>query len=96
MTEIGNRLGQAAIHLGVGKCWLLQKEMDKVMKCFENLHLKTLYNNMKHSINSYIRLKIPNLLLFYLIIPFYLFFSQALDSFQRAYELADGIGNKVC
>lgn len=43
MTETGNRLGQAAIHLGVGKCWLLQKELDKVMKCFENLHFKSHY-----------------------------------------------------
>lgn len=30
MTEIGNRLGQAHVHLGVAKCWLLQKEFDKV------------------------------------------------------------------
>lgn len=30
MTEIGNRLGQAHVYLGVAKCWLLQKEFDKV------------------------------------------------------------------
>ena len=30
MTEIGNRLGQAQIYLGVAKCWLLQKDLDKV------------------------------------------------------------------
>lgn len=30
MTEIGNRLGQAHVYLGVAKCWLLQKEYDKV------------------------------------------------------------------
>lgn len=30
MTEIGNRLGQAHVCLGVAKCWLLQKEFDKV------------------------------------------------------------------
>lgn len=66
---------------------------DEVLRksAFKNI----IYNNKRHSINSYIRFKIPNLLLFYLIIPFYLF-SQALDSFQRSYELADGIGNKVC
>lgn len=30
MTEIGNRLGQVHVHLGVAKCWLLQKDFDKV------------------------------------------------------------------
>lgn len=30
MTEIGNRLGQTQVYLGVAKCWLLQKEYDKV------------------------------------------------------------------
>ncbi|KAG7262668.1 hypothetical protein CRUP_012547 [Coryphaenoides rupestris] len=35
MTEIGNRLGQAHIYLGVAKCWLLQKEFDKAQ---ESLH----------------------------------------------------------
>ncbi|KAM6925760.1 43 kDa receptor-associated protein of the synapse [Anarrhichthys ocellatus] len=49
MTEIGNRLGQSHVYLGVAKCWLLQKELDK-----------------------------------------------ALDSLQRAQELADGMGNKLC
>ncbi|TNN86981.1 receptor-associated protein of the synapse [Liparis tanakae] len=49
MTEIGNRLGQSHVYLGVAKCWLLQKEFDK-----------------------------------------------ALDSLQRAQELADGMGNKLC
>ncbi|XP_038136332.1 43 kDa receptor-associated protein of the synapse [Cyprinodon tularosa] len=49
MTEIGNRLGQAHVYLGVAKCWLLQKEFDK-----------------------------------------------ALESLERAQELADGMGNKLC
>lgn len=30
MTEIGNRLGQVHVYMGVAKCWLLQKEFDKV------------------------------------------------------------------
>lgn len=30
MTEIGNRLGQTQVYLGVAKCWLLQKEFKKV------------------------------------------------------------------
>lgn len=30
MTEIGNRLGQIQVLLGVAKCWLIQKEPDKV------------------------------------------------------------------
>lgn len=30
MTEIGNRLGQTQVYLGVAKCWLLQKEFEKV------------------------------------------------------------------
>nr|XP_015194115.1 PREDICTED: 43 kDa receptor-associated protein of the synapse [Lepisosteus oculatus] len=49
MTEIGNRLGQAHIYLGVAKCWLLQKDLDK-----------------------------------------------ALDALQRAQELSEGVGNKLC
>lgn len=31
MTEIGNRLGQAHVYLGVAKCWLLLKEFEKVI-----------------------------------------------------------------
>lgn len=30
MTEIGNRLGQIQVLLGVAKCWMIQKELDKV------------------------------------------------------------------
>lgn len=30
MTEIGNRLGQAHVYLGVARCWLIQKEFEKV------------------------------------------------------------------
>lgn len=30
MTETGNRLGQVHVYLGVAKCWLTQKELDKV------------------------------------------------------------------
>ncbi|XP_078139372.1 43 kDa receptor-associated protein of the synapse isoform X6 [Centroberyx gerrardi] len=30
MTEIGNRLGQSQVYLGVAKCWLLQKDFDKL------------------------------------------------------------------
>lgn len=30
MTEIGNRLGQIQVLLGVAKCWVIQKELDKV------------------------------------------------------------------
>ncbi|MBN3320716.1 RAPSN protein, partial [Atractosteus spatula] len=36
MTEIGNRLGQAHIYLGVAKCWLLQKDLDKL--CVLKVH----------------------------------------------------------
>ncbi|KAK6472954.1 43 kDa receptor-associated protein of the synapse [Huso huso] len=49
MTETGNRLGQVHVYLGVAKCWLIQKELDK-----------------------------------------------ALDTVQRAQELAEGLGNKLC
>lgn len=30
MTEIGNRLGLIQVLLGVSKCWMIQKELDKV------------------------------------------------------------------
>eukprot|EP00063_Salmo_salar_P006756 XP_013981591.1 PREDICTED: 43 kDa receptor-associated protein of the synapse isoform X2 [Salmo salar] len=49
MTEIGNRLGQTQVYLGVGKCWLQQKELDK-----------------------------------------------ALDALQRAQELSEALGTKLC
>ncbi|KAM3609872.1 uncharacterized protein V6R79_021659 [Siganus canaliculatus] len=31
MIEIGNRLGQTHVYLGVAKCWLIQKELDKAL-----------------------------------------------------------------
>lgn len=30
MTEIGNRLGQVHVLLGVAKCWMARKVLDKV------------------------------------------------------------------
>ncbi|XP_075008423.1 43 kDa receptor-associated protein of the synapse isoform X1 [Calonectris borealis] len=48
MTEIGNRLGLIQVLLGVTKCWMIQKELDK-----------------------------------------------ALESIEKAQELAEGLGNKV-
>lgn len=30
MTEIGNRLGQVQVLLGVAKCWIARKALDKV------------------------------------------------------------------
>jgi hypothetical protein len=30
MTEIGNRLGQVQVLLGVAKCWMARKSLDKV------------------------------------------------------------------
>lgn len=30
MTEIGNRLGQVHVLLGVAKCWIARKVLDKV------------------------------------------------------------------
>lgn len=30
MTEIGNRLGQVQVLLGVAKCWVARKALDKV------------------------------------------------------------------
>ncbi|XP_005987007.1 43 kDa receptor-associated protein of the synapse [Latimeria chalumnae] len=49
MIEIGNRLGQVQILIGVGKCWLIRKELDK-----------------------------------------------GLDAVQKAQELAETLGNKLC
>lgn len=79
MTEIGNRLGQAHVYLGVGRCWLIQKEFEKVyMPCFWLiLSIIILFCSCKSKS------------------PFLLLFVQSLDSLQRAQELADGIGNKV-
>lgn len=30
MTEIGNRLGLVQVLIGMTKCWMIQKELDKV------------------------------------------------------------------
>ncbi|XP_028650119.1 43 kDa receptor-associated protein of the synapse isoform X1 [Erpetoichthys calabaricus] len=38
MTETGNRLGQVNIYLGVAKCWLLQKELDKALAAVEKAY----------------------------------------------------------
>ncbi|XP_059507838.1 43 kDa receptor-associated protein of the synapse isoform X2 [Stegostoma tigrinum] len=35
MAEIGNRLGQAQVLLGIAKCWFIQKEQDKALKVVE-------------------------------------------------------------
>ncbi|KAG9352579.1 hypothetical protein JZ751_020993 [Albula glossodonta] len=37
MTEIGNRLGQASVYLGVGKGWLQQKELDKALESLQRV-----------------------------------------------------------
>lgn len=82
MTEIGNRLGQTHVYLGVARCWLVQKEFDKVPIIMYKSRLENA----------------TDIILLYIIImthPPSLFIFQALDSLQRAQELADGIGNKV-
>ncbi|XP_032849300.1 43 kDa receptor-associated protein of the synapse [Tyto alba] len=35
MTEIGNRLGLTQVLLGVTKCWMIQKELDKALESIE-------------------------------------------------------------
>lgn len=79
MTEIGNRLGQAHVYLGVARCWLIQKEFEKVdiLSCRLIFHMIILLRRCKSKSH------------------FLLLFWQSLDSLQRAQELADGIGNKV-
>lgn len=32
MTEIGNRLGQVQVLLGMAKCWIARKALDKVRR----------------------------------------------------------------
>lgn len=77
MTEIGNRLGQTQVYLGVAKCWLLQKEYDKVgwtASVSEGTRATSFTGTHAHPVRPFL---------------------QALESLQRAQELADGIGNKV-
>lgn len=77
MTEIGNRLGQTQVYLGVAKCWLLQKEYDKVgwtARVSEGTRAASFAGTHAHPVRAFL---------------------QALESLQRAQELADGIGNKV-
>lgn len=77
MTEIGNRLGQTQVYLGVAKCWLLQKEFEKVAAAAGA--------SERTPVTSLTGVHAPP--------PLCVF--QALESLQRAQELADGIGNKV-
>lgn len=79
MTEIGNRLGQTHVYVGVAKSWLVQKEFDKVSIIKYTLSLKDGILSPGHCDTP----------------PSSFFILQALDSLQRAQELADGIGNKV-
>ncbi|XP_078076438.1 43 kDa receptor-associated protein of the synapse isoform X4 [Mustelus asterias] len=37
MVEIGNRLGQAQVLMGIAKCWLLRKEQDKALTIMEKV-----------------------------------------------------------
>lgn len=77
MTEIGNRLGQTQVYLGVAKCWLLQKEYDKVgwaARVSEGTRATSSTGTHAHPVRAFL---------------------QALESLQRAQELADGLGNKV-
>ncbi|XP_072374821.1 43 kDa receptor-associated protein of the synapse [Scyliorhinus torazame] len=37
MAEIGNRLGQAQVLMGIAKCWLLRKEQDKALVMVEKV-----------------------------------------------------------
>lgn len=77
MTEIGNRLGQTQVYLGVAKCWLLQKEYDKVgwtAGVSEGTRATSFTGTHALPVRAFL---------------------QALESLQRAQELADGIGNKV-
>lgn len=78
MTEIGNRLGQAHVYLGVAKCWLQQKEFDKVYTV-RGIQIPYLLNQCICFIDS-CPVSPP---------------LQALESLERAQELADGMGNKV-
>ncbi|XP_078076436.1 43 kDa receptor-associated protein of the synapse isoform X2 [Mustelus asterias] len=43
MVEIGNRLGQAQVLMGIAKCWLLRKEQDKLYMLKAHWLRETIY-----------------------------------------------------
>uniref|UniRef100_A0A4W3GS29 Receptor-associated protein of the synapse, 43kD n=1 Tax=Callorhinchus milii TaxID=7868 RepID=A0A4W3GS29_CALMI len=45
MAEIGNRLGQSQVLLGIAKCWLVQKEMDKVSNHLGQYKIAEVFEN---------------------------------------------------
>lgn len=55
MTEIGNRLGQAHVYLGVARCWLIQKEFEKVciLLCRFIFHMINLLHRCKSKRKSF-------------------------------------------
>lgn len=48
MTEIGNRLGLVQVLLGVTKCWMIQKELDKVS--YKLVSTKVCRTRLEHSL----------------------------------------------
>ncbi|MGH0126040.1 UNVERIFIED_CONTAM: hypothetical protein FKN15_032270 [Acipenser sinensis] len=141
MTETGNRLGQVQVYLGVAKCWLTQKELDKALDtvqralelaeglgnkesmkialqhgdrplqslcllCFAHIHRNR--NDVEKAFPRYessmcIMTETGNRLgqvqVYLGVAKCWLTqkeLDKALDTVQRALELAEGLGNKLC
>ncbi|XP_069714210.1 43 kDa receptor-associated protein of the synapse isoform X2 [Phaenicophaeus curvirostris] len=97
MTEIGNRLGLIQVLLGMTKCWMMQKELDKALERslpWWSGALCPIYALKCHS-PEYSPRPVPRL-----ASPSFHFSSyssqyQALESIEKAQELAEGLGNKL-
>ncbi|XP_029891095.1 43 kDa receptor-associated protein of the synapse isoform X1 [Aquila chrysaetos chrysaetos] len=101
MTEIGNRLGLIQVLLGVTKCWMIQKELDKALEGMSALVGQAPYahcprcdllkcHSPEYSPKPVLQLASPSF-------HFSCYSSQyqALESIEKAQELAEGLGNKL-
>ncbi|XP_053923884.1 43 kDa receptor-associated protein of the synapse isoform X4 [Cuculus canorus] len=97
MTEIGNRLGLVQVLLGMTKCWMMQKELDKALE--ESLPwwsgaLCPKYGLKCHS-PGYSPRPVSQLASHSFHFSCYSSQYQALESIEKAQELAEGLGNKL-
>ncbi|XP_052637947.1 43 kDa receptor-associated protein of the synapse isoform X2 [Harpia harpyja] len=106
MTEIGNRLGLIQVLLGVTKCWMIQKELDKALEGMSALVGQALYahcprcdllkcHSPEYSPKPVLQLASPSFHFSCYSSQYQLPNKSALESIEKAQELAEGLGNKL-
>ncbi|XP_069640724.1 43 kDa receptor-associated protein of the synapse isoform X2 [Haliaeetus albicilla] len=106
MTEIGNRLGLIQVLLGVTKCWMIQKELDKALEGMSALVGQAPYahcprcdllkcHSPEYSPKPVLQLASPSFHFSGYSSQYQLPNKSALESIEKAQELAEGLGNKL-